>query len=200
MPAFRGPDCGANSWRGGGWPRPDGRQAWMAASGGVKQGVGPICPTNLIDFASPGEYDDGCSWVGRSPSRPAHRGSELERPPTAPLREGDSEMDLLSRHSKLALLLLVLFALTAGPGIWTSHPTVSWIAAAPAWAGSPDETLKPPPNPPPGSRAAAFSGLGTAPRGVTAVSVTSTRPSRGLERLEHLVIVWKLYLRHALRF
>lgn len=159
----------------------------------------PVSP-NLVDFEAPGEYDDGCSWVGRSPSRPADTGARnWSGPPTAPLREGELKMDLLSRHAKLALLLLVLFALTSCPGIWTSHHSVSWIAAAPAWAGSPDETLHPPPNPPPG-RAAALSGFEMTSRGATTGIVTPTRPDRGLTRLERLAIVWRLYLGHALRF
>lgn len=74
--------------------------------------------------------------------------------------------------------------------LWSSHSTPFWVGAKAAYANSPDETLNPPPNPPPGKyRSAALPGMASTHR-----DVASTRPTAQLGRFERLLLVWKLYL------
>jgi len=103
-------------------------------------------------------------------------------------------MSLLSRSLKLALLLFVLLTLTAIPGTWSPHSSGSWLSVTPAWATSPDETLKPPSNPP---RSAALYGQQSAQRGVT--SVVSAR-TQAISIHTRFVIVWRIALASVLRF
>lgn len=68
--------------------------------------------------------------------------------------EGEADMGLLPRVSKVAVLVITLFALISLPSI-RADVDRSWIPGSAftptiAWAGgSPDETLKPPDSPPP---------------------------------------------------
>jgi hypothetical protein len=106
-------------------------------------------------------------------------------------------MGLLSRFSKLALPLLVLLALTTIPGTWSPHSTGSWLSVPPAWAGSPDETLKPK-----GSRSmqtnlpVQTSALGRE------ISVTGPRTQVVTLRtwFGHSLLVWRISLASVLRF
>lgn len=105
-------------------------------------------------------------------------------------------MRLLSRFSKLALLLFVLLALTSISGTWSPHSTGSWLSAPPAWAGSPDETLKPRTNPasrfvPTKLQATSAQGSVTGPR----TRVVTLRTLFGQS-----VLVWKISLASVLRF
>jgi len=105
-------------------------------------------------------------------------------------------MSLLSRFSKLALLLFVLLALTSISGTWSPHSTGSWLSAPPAWAGSPDETLKPRTNPssrfvPTRLQATSAQGSVTGPR----TQVVTLRTWLGRS-----VLVWKISLASVLRF
>jgi len=106
-------------------------------------------------------------------------------------------MSLLSRFLKLALLLFVLLTLTAISGTWSPHSSGSWLSVTPAWATSPDETLKPPSNPPGGNRSAALHGQQSAQRGVT--SVVSAR-TQAISIHTRFVIVWRIALASVLRF
>ena len=104
-------------------------------------------------------------------------------------------MGLLSRFSKLALLLFVLLALTSISGTWSPHSTGSWLSASPAWAGSPDETLHPKTNPsrfvPTKLQATSAQGSVTGPR----AQVVTLRTLFGQS-----VLVWKISLASVLRF
>ena len=106
-------------------------------------------------------------------------------------------MSLLSRLSKLALLLLVLLALTSVPGIWSPHSTGSWLSVPPAWAGSPDETLKPKGSP---IRSMPTS-LQTSAQG-RVITVTDSRTQVVTLRtwFGHSLLVWRISLASVLRF
>jgi hypothetical protein len=109
-----------------------------------------------------------------------------------------AEMSFPSRSAKLSLLILGLLALSAGPALWSSHSLPFWLGAKAAFANSPDETLNPPPNPPPGkSRSAALPGM--ASTHWDAASVASTRPTATLGRFERLLLVWRHYLAPVFR-
>lgn len=107
-------------------------------------------------------------------------------------------MSFPSRFARLSLLILGLFALSAGPALWSSHSTPFWLGAKAAYANSPDETLNPPPNPPPGKyRSAALPGMASTHRDVA--TVASTRPTVELGRFERLLLVWRHYLASLIR-
>ena len=101
-------------------------------------------------------------------------------------------MSLLSRFVKLALPLLVLFTLTSIPGISPPHSAGSWLSVPAAWAGSPDETLKPRP----ASRLVPYS---LQPSAQTSVASPRTQVSTLPTRFEQFVLVWKS-LAFVLRF
>lgn len=108
-------------------------------------------------------------------------------------------MGLLSRYTKLALLLSVLFALTSIPGTWSPHSTGSWLSVAPAWAGSPDETLKPKTNP--ASRFVPTKLQAQAPaQGRTSVTGPHAQVVTLRTWLGQSVLVWKISLASVLRF
>jgi hypothetical protein len=53
------------------------------------------------------------------------------------------------RSLRYALLISVMFAIAALPGLWSNQTPGSTFGPAIAWAGgTPDETLNPPPTPP----------------------------------------------------
>ena len=126
------------------------------------------------------------------------RGRRNVQPQSAPkLKEGGADMGLLSRFSKLALALFVLLTLTAIPGTWFPHQTGSWLSTTPAWAGSPDETLKPK-NPasifvPPSLETSAQAR-------VTSVASPHTQVVTLRTRFAQFVVVWRIYLASVLRF
>ena len=107
-------------------------------------------------------------------------------------------MSLLSRFAKLALLLLVLHALTAIPGTWSPHSNGCWLSVTPAWASSPDETLKPKGNP--SSRFSATKLQTSAQGRGTSVADPHTQVVTLRTRFEQLVLVWKVSLASVLRF
>lgn len=107
-------------------------------------------------------------------------------------------MSLLSRFSKLALLVFALLALTATLGTWSPHSS-GWLSVTPAWASSPDETLNPPANPPK-SKAAAMHWQTSAQSGVTSAVSARTQAVSVRTYLGRLVIVWKVSLASVLRF
>lgn len=107
-------------------------------------------------------------------------------------------MGLLSRFSKLALPLLVLFlALTSIPGTWSSHSTGSWLSVTPAWAGSPDETLKPKGSP---SRSMPTNPPTFAQGRMTFVTGQRTQVVTLRARFEQALLVWRISLASVLRF
>ena len=107
-------------------------------------------------------------------------------------------MGLLSRISKLALALFVLLTLTSISGTsWSPHQTGSWLSATPAWAGSPDETLKPRN---PASRFIPLSLQASAQSNVASAVGPRTQVVTLRTRFEQLVVVWRIYLGSVLRF
>lgn len=105
-------------------------------------------------------------------------------------------MGLLSRFSKLALALFILLTLTSIPGTWSPHQTGSWLSTTPAWAGSPDETLKPRN---PAGRFVSPSLQASAQANVAAAS-PRTQVVTLRTRFEQLVVVWRISLASVLRF
>ena len=103
-------------------------------------------------------------------------------------------MGLLSRFSKLALALFVLLTLTSVAGTWSPHQTGSWLSATPAWAGSPDETLKPK-NP-----ASRFVTPNLETSAVTSVASPRTQVVTLRTRFDQIVVVWRIFLTSVLRF
>ncbi|HEU4334866.1 MAG TPA: hypothetical protein VFT32_10260 [Candidatus Eisenbacteria bacterium] len=90
------------------------------------------------------------------------------------------------RSLRYALLISVLFAIAALPGLWSDQTPGSSFGPAIAWAGgTPDETLNPPPTPPPsggGKKSSGDYGYATGSTEVgtdaPAIQVTTDRPSR----------------------
>jgi hypothetical protein len=114
-------------------------------------------------------------------------------------KKGGAAMDH-SRLSKLALALLILLALTSIPGTWSPYSTGSWLSVTPAWAGSPDETLKPK-----GSPAARFVPISlqaqtSAQSRVTTVASPRTQVVTLRTRFEQFALVWRVSLASVLRF
>jgi len=106
-------------------------------------------------------------------------------------------MGLLSRFSKLALALFILLTLTSISGTWSPHQTGSWLSTTPAWAGSPDETLKPRN---PAGRLVQPSLQTSAQGRVTSVASPHTQVVALRTRFEQFVLVWKVSLASVLRF
>jgi len=106
-------------------------------------------------------------------------------------------MGLLSRFSKLALALFILLALTSIPGaIWSPHQTGSWLSATPAFAGSPDETLKPRNS----GRFVQPSLQTSAQARETSVASPHAQVVTLRTRFAQFVVVWRIYLASVLRF
>jgi len=107
-------------------------------------------------------------------------------------------MNLHSRFYKLGLALLILLALTSIPGTWSPHSTGSWLSVTPAWAGSPDETLKPKGSP--ASRLVPIDLQASAQGRVTSVASPRIQVVTLRTRFEQFVLVWKVSLASVLRF
>jgi len=105
-------------------------------------------------------------------------------------------MSLLSRFIKVALPLLVLLTLTSISGTWSPQPIGSWLSAPPAWAGSPDETLKPKN---PASRLEPMRLQTSAQGRMTSVASPRAQVNTLPTRFEHFVLVWRS-LASVLRF
>lgn len=101
-------------------------------------------------------------------------------------------MGLLRRLATIGLAVALLIALTSLPTLRTNRITGSVLAPAVAWAGgSPDETLKPPSQPPP-QRAGA----------VVSVDLSSNRVAEQPARLsfvERWLLLYRVYLASVLR-
>jgi hypothetical protein len=98
-------------------------------------------------------------------------------------------MGPLPRVCKVALGVLVLFALISLPSLRDHRTLGSALAPSVAWAGgSPDETLNPPPTPPPPPKKASRFGLGT-----VQVGVTAHRPVTKFTALERWEIFYRVF-------
>ena len=108
-------------------------------------------------------------------------------------------MSLFSRLAKIALALFIAFALTSISGTWSTHGAGSWLSATPAWAGSPDETLNPPPTPK--SRYAPGITMQQYDPAAASTSMQATRTGAGyaIRWTERLAFVWRFYLASVLR-
>ena len=108
-------------------------------------------------------------------------------------------MRLLSGSVKIAGFLILLFLLASMlPISWSSSGSQFRLGASVVWAGSPDETLNPPPEPP--KRARLLGSMGTT---VTTEAVSSTRlesTRTGLSWTQRFGFVWSFYLSKVLRF
>ncbi|HET9251200.1 MAG TPA: hypothetical protein VFP58_03710 [Candidatus Eisenbacteria bacterium] len=107
-------------------------------------------------------------------------------------------MRLLSGSTRLACLLIVLFMLaTVLPVSWSSSGSLMAFGARSAWAGSPDETLNPPPEPPKkGATLATYGNSATTER----TSLESSRIRTGWSWTERFGFAWEYYLSKVLRF
>ena len=109
-------------------------------------------------------------------------------------------MNLLSRFSKLGLAVFILLALTSIPGTWSPHSTGSWLSVPPAWAGSPDETLKPKGSPSSRSMQTNLHAQTSAQGRVTSVTGPRTQVVMLRTWFEHSLLVWRISLASVLRF
>lgn len=126
-------------------------------------------------------------------------------PPPASSWEGDTEMALLPRITKVALSVFVLFALTALTSIPTKFPLRalgSWLAAAPAWAGgSPDETLNPRPKATSIKyKSAGLPGTSTANENTSSLGITRAYGTIGLAWSDRVKFAWRLFLASKSRY
>ena len=127
-----------------------------------------------------------------------HVGAPIGTPHAS--KEGVTNMRLLSGSTRLACLLIVLLMVaTMLPASWSGSGSYFRSGATSAWAGSPDETLNPPPEPPKKG-----STLGDATSVTTeATSVTSLESGRirtGWSWAERFGFAWRYYLLKVLRF
>lgn len=109
-------------------------------------------------------------------------------------------MRLLSGSTRLTCLLITLFALASMlPASWSSSGPSYLPGASNAWAGSPDETLNPPPEPP--KKGATLGDYGTtATTESSATRLESTATETGGSWLESFGFAWRYYLSRVLRF
>ena len=107
-------------------------------------------------------------------------------------------MSLFSRLAKVTLAFVLLFLLASVNGTWSSHGTGRLLSVSPAWAGSPDETLNPPPTPPKSKYCGiSMNAYSSTPSSTT--SVTRTEAASGLRWTDRLAFVWRFYLASVLR-
>ncbi len=141
------------------------------------------------------------------PPSTLHRGCQVGAAPFKASWEGEATMSLLSRSFQRALPVLIPVAvimLLALPA--TRSDRASWSAIGPtcAWAGSPDETLNPPPNPPSSSTPKKGGKLATQSDGTSDLSATAnhrtTAPSDAVSARDILYVLWRIYLATAVRF
>ena len=108
-------------------------------------------------------------------------------------------MSLFSRLAKVTLAFVLLFLFASVHGTWSSHGAGKLLTVRTAWAGSPDETLNPPPTPPKSK----YSGVSIQPYSSTATStpthVIRTEAASGLRWTDRLAFVWRFYLASVLR-
>jgi hypothetical protein len=110
-------------------------------------------------------------------------------------------MRLLSGSTRLALLLIVFFVLaTMLPVSWSSSGSFVSPGVTNAWAGSPDETLNPPPEPPKKGTTLGMYGTTVTTDGAYATSLESARIRTGWSWTERFGLAWSYYLSKVLRF
>jgi hypothetical protein len=109
-------------------------------------------------------------------------------------------MRLLSGSTRLASLLIALFLLASMlPVSWSGSGSSYLPGASNAWAGSPDETLNPPPEPP--KKGSTLGDYGTqATTEASGTRLESTETSTGWSWLESFGFAWRYYLSRTLRF
>jgi len=109
-------------------------------------------------------------------------------------------MRLLSGSARLACYLIALFLLASMlPVSWSGSGPSYLPGASNAWAGSPDETLNPPPEPP--KKGATLGDYGTqATTEASGTRLESTDTSTGWSWLERFGFAWRYYLSRTLRF
>jgi hypothetical protein len=109
-------------------------------------------------------------------------------------------MRLLSGSARLAGLLIVLFMLASMlPTSWSSSGSYFSPGATSAWAGSPDETLNPPPEPP--KKGAAFGyATYTTTEATSRTRLDATVSRTGWSLAERFGFAWRYYLSRVLRF
>lgn len=110
-------------------------------------------------------------------------------------------MRLLSGSTRLASILIALFMLaTMLPVSWSSSGSFVGPGATTAWAGSPDETLNPPPEPP--KKGATYGQYATTATTEAryGTSLQSARIRTGWSWTERFGFAWSVYLSKVLRF
>jgi hypothetical protein len=110
--------------------------------------------------------------------------------------EGDADMGFLPRVFKPVLGVVVLLALTSLPTLRSERITGSVLTPQIAWAGgSPDETLKPPVEPPKKSAAIrpGTARIGSADESALRVSNTQRNRFTGIKRWEVYYRVFRIF-------
>jgi|GEM_PF-2070845 hypothetical protein len=110
-------------------------------------------------------------------------------------------MRLLSRSAKLAGLLTLLFLLASMlPISWSSSGSQFRSGVSVAWAGSPDETLNPPPEPPRKAHTWATYNSTVTTEAASTARLGSSQIRTGWSWTERFGFVWNYYLSKVLRF
>ena len=135
-----------------------------------------------------------CPLKSAGPSAGTHAGLHSE--PRTSVRKV-SHMRLLSGSTRFALLLVLFVLATMLPVSWSSSGTNVGLGVTSAWAGSPDETLNPPPEPP--KKGAQF-GMSVTQETKVVTSVESARARTGWSWTERFGLTWSYYLSKVLRF
>jgi hypothetical protein len=109
-------------------------------------------------------------------------------------------MTLLSGSAKLVSVLITIFMLaTMLPVSWSDSGTTMPPGATTAWAGSPDETLNPPPEPP--KKGASYGyGSSVTTEATSTTSLEAARIRTGWSWAESFGFTWRYYLSRVLTF
>ena len=108
-------------------------------------------------------------------------------------------MRLLSGSAKLACILTVLLMLaTMLPASWSTSGSFVRPGASNAWAGSPDETLNPPPEPP--KKGGSLYDATSVTTEASATRLESARIKTGWSWTERFGFAWRYYMSRVLRF
>lgn len=105
-------------------------------------------------------------------------------------------MRLLSGSTRFAIPLVLFVLATMLPVSWSSSGTNTGLGVTSAWAGSPDETLNPPPQPPKKGGSLTDGMSVTSPT----ATVESARTRTGWSWTESFGLTWNYYLSKVLRF
>lgn len=110
-------------------------------------------------------------------------------------------MRLLSGSTRLAGLLIATFMLaTTLPASWSGFGSYFGPGATSAWAGSPDETLGPQPQPPPKQGATIVTYESSATDASSSRMIESSESMTGWSWTERFGFAWSYYLSKVLRF